>query len=341
MTDTTARRWTTRAGQLLLTGTAVVGACCLVLVLLALVTGARPLVFRSGSMEPAVSTGALGFARKADAADLRVGDVVTVVNAQGKTITHRIVAIGPGEQGASLRLQGDDNPTPDDEVYHVTSAPRLWFAVPGAGYVVAWFSGGIGGYLLGGYVVLMLMIAFRRRPSGDDGTAGPVVGTAPAPVASEAEQNRPRGRHRYGLVGASVVAVLVVAVVAGWSRTTWAAWNDSVAVTGASISTGTWSSVATPTITGCTNPGGNALNLTWTWGPGNPTTGFEIRTNKAGGTSRAFGPTIRNNSSNSGGYNGYDAEIWVVAISGSNVSAASAHYFVTGSGGGKTCTLVP
>ena len=51
------------AREVLLTSGAVIGALCILLPLGALVFGVTPLVFRSGSMSPAIETGALGLAR--------------------------------------------------------------------------------------------------------------------------------------------------------------------------------------------------------------------------------------------------------------------------------------
>ncbi|WP_148046069.1 signal peptidase I [Nocardioides marmoriginsengisoli] len=270
-------RWGSRGGRLLLTLTAIVGALCAVVAVLALVLGVRPIVFRSGSMAPAVDTGALGFSRTTDAADLRVGDIVTVTNAQKKTVTHRIVAIGPGDGSATLQLKGDDNPVADQEIYTVASVPKLWFAIPDGGYVIAWFSKAPGSYLLGGYVMLMLMLAFRRRQDSDDaGTATPVLdeagaGPGPAPVppvepvAPGARKKSRRGP--FAVVTAGAIVALAAAVVSGWSQTTWAAWNDTVATSGTSIATGTWGAVAPPAPTGvtCTAGSANANTITISW----------------------------------------------------------------------------
>lgn len=309
---TRASRWGSRGGQLLLTLTAVVGVLCALLAVLAVAFGVRPVVFRSGSMEPAVGTGALGFSRTTPAADLKVGDIVTVINAQKKTITHRIVAIGPGARSTTLRLKGDDNPVPDQEIYRVTEAPKLWFSVPDGGYVVAWFAKAPGSYLLGGYVVMMLMIAFRRRQDSDstggsriadllemDSKPLEVVDT-PTTQALPPTHTSPRRRRRGPAAAVTAVAIVALAsaMVAGWSRTTWAAWNDGVAVTGTTIKTGIWGDTTAPTTTVSQAPaangaGWNNSNVTLTFVPTDPAVSsgiqkVEYRTSLNGGAFSVF-----------------------------------------------------
>jgi hypothetical protein len=66
------------------------GVMCLLAAVAAIGFGIRPLVFRSGSMGPEIGTGALGLARTVPAAELAVGDVVSVVNSRGVRVTHRV-----------------------------------------------------------------------------------------------------------------------------------------------------------------------------------------------------------------------------------------------------------
>jgi signal peptidase I len=353
-----AGRWGSRGGQLLLTLTAIVGGLCALLAVLAVVLGVRPIVFRSGSMEPAVGTGALGFSRSTAATDLKVGDIVTVTNAQRKTITHRIVAIGPLGDSATLRLKGDGNPVPDQEIYKVSKAPKLWFSVPDGGYVIAWFSKAPGSYLLGGYVVLMLMLAFRRREEGssDDGSvvadeADPV--TEPGTEAATPSQRTRRGP--YAVATAGAIVALGVAVVSGWSQTTWAAWNDSAAVTGTTITTGNFAVVVppAPTITGCTPENGNtASNITWTWANTSPATlpadtQFQITySNFVGATlpSPATQDLADNVSPYAGttvAYNDSSGDFVLTVTTPGGTSVASNKFHFAGKNAGKTCVQVP
>lgn len=339
MPTSTASRWGSRLGQTLLTVTAVIGALGCVLVLLALVTGVRPVVFRSGSMEPAVGTGALGFSRSTDASDLKVGDVVTVTTQAKKSITHRIVAIGPGADSTTLRLKGDDNGAPDEEIYTVTSAPRLLFDLPKAGYVVAWFANAPGSYLLGGYVMLMLMLAFRRR-TDEGGSAGSpetaeVVEPDPAPAAQSPVRRNRRGPFAVATAGA--IVALAAAVVSGWSQSTWAAWTDTVDSSGTSIATGTWGVPAAPVVTSCTRSG-NSITLNWTAAV-NPTN-FRIQhTNPT--TEPLIAGTLRTATTQNANFNNSTGQIWIVAINGSGTSPQSNRYAYTGNGSNAVCTPVP
>ena len=139
------------------------GVLCLLAAVASIGFGIRPLIFRSGSMGPEIRTGALGLARTVPAAELAVGDVVSVVNDRGVRVTHRIQTARYTSSTATLTLRGDANPTADPEPYVVTEADRLFFSVNNVGYVVSALSspwGTFGGGLLAG---ALLMYAFGRR----------------------------------------------------------------------------------------------------------------------------------------------------------------------------------
>ncbi|MFI5428341.1 S24/S26 family peptidase [Aeromicrobium sp. UC242_57] len=81
--------------EVFLTVAAVLGVVCIVATLAGLVLDVRPLVFRSGSMAPAIDTGALAVARTVDAKDLVPGDIVSVTTRSGERVTHRLVETAP------------------------------------------------------------------------------------------------------------------------------------------------------------------------------------------------------------------------------------------------------
>ena len=112
------------------------GALCLLSLVAGWALSMTPLVFSSGSMSPAYDAGALGIARQVDAADLAVGDVVSVHDDAGTRVTHRIVAIEDQGGRAVLTLRGDANTVPDVQTYAVASADRVVLGVPYAGYVL-------------------------------------------------------------------------------------------------------------------------------------------------------------------------------------------------------------
>jgi signal peptidase I len=123
--------------ELLLTAAALLGVLCIVSALASALFGISPLVVQSGSMSPAIETGALALARSTPAAELHIGDVVTVTNRSGSKVTHRVVAIDPHGDKVALTLEGDANASPDDETYVVGSAGKVFADIPLAGYVVA------------------------------------------------------------------------------------------------------------------------------------------------------------------------------------------------------------
>ncbi len=78
---------------------------------------AQLLTVVSGSMEPSLPLGSLVLVVPRDAGAVRTGDVITF-NPPGdpsRTVTHRVVDVRSGSQGADLlvRTRGDANPVPD------------------------------------------------------------------------------------------------------------------------------------------------------------------------------------------------------------------------------------
>ncbi|WP_084345413.1 signal peptidase I [Rhodococcus sp. 1163] len=120
---------------------ATVGAVVGFAVLASLIFGVKALVFQSGSMSPTIETGALGFAHSVPAADIRLGDVISVDGEGGTRITHRVVGIDASSgDAAEVRLRGDANQQADLVPYAITSADRVFFHVNGLGYVLVWLS---------------------------------------------------------------------------------------------------------------------------------------------------------------------------------------------------------
>ena len=83
-------------------------------------------VFRvvTGSMEPEIPTGAILINKKTDISEIRVGDIVCyrtrVSEIRGAVVTHRVVAIGTGEDGRlRLETRGDANVSSDP--FYVTA----------------------------------------------------------------------------------------------------------------------------------------------------------------------------------------------------------------------------
>ncbi|NLP84304.1 signal peptidase I [Microbacterium sp. CFH 90308] len=99
--------------------------------------GLSVIVFRTGSMAPALPQGAAAVSAPVSADELQIGDVITVQRSgDALPVTHRIIAIDPVAGEADQRsvvLQGDDNETPDQQPYVVSETDRVLFGMPGAG----------------------------------------------------------------------------------------------------------------------------------------------------------------------------------------------------------------
>lgn len=211
------------------------GSLCLIMAVLALVIGVKPLVFVSGSMGPGIPVGALGLSVPASVEETNVGDVVSVVNSQGERITHRVVETTPD----GLVLKGDANPVPDLETYSVEQVDHLFLSVPGLGYVVTWLSQPWAyaiGLLLCGY---LLYIAFWRKDSKPDNSDEELHGSQSAEPGEQDSHSRTAGRKKLGnlsrTIGGLTVVVLLGALVlqVPKSETTHAAFTGSATASAA------------------------------------------------------------------------------------------------------------
>ena len=100
---------------------AVVAIIAITLVGLRL-AGFRTFTVMSGSMEPQYPVGAMVYVKPVDYQSLKVGDVISFVADDDKTVvTHRIAEIEIDEKDASVwrfRTKGDANNTPDANLVH-------------------------------------------------------------------------------------------------------------------------------------------------------------------------------------------------------------------------------
>lgn len=135
---------------------AVGGALCIVLVILAVVFDISLILFRTGSMTPAIPQGSLAVVREVPAAEIEVGDVVTVDRPGALPITHRVTSL---EQvsGAQwqLTMKGDANPVEDPAPYTVTTVREVLFSVPGLARPVAAMNSP---YVLGGVTLAVTVL---------------------------------------------------------------------------------------------------------------------------------------------------------------------------------------
>jgi signal peptidase I len=306
-----------RMADLLLTIGAIAGVLCVLVAIAAFAFQVHLVVFRTGSMSPAIETGALALSRTVPASELAVGDVVTVRSATGQRITHRIQRVTQVGDGAQLVLRGDANRVDDAQPYDVTEADRVIASVPQAGYVVAWLSGPIGIFGGGLLVGLTLLIAFGR-------------GTAPAPDGT------PRGVS--GVTAAALVLGLGVTMATVVShRDTLASWTDTAAAATGTLATGSYNLPAAPRITTCTKANGSQGNtIAWT-AAASPTT-FEVRYTGNAHTAQSVAGTLRTVVL-AQGLNGETGTLYLVAITSAGTSPASNLVSYSGSGNNKVCTV--
>ncbi len=237
-----SRRLRSVIRETLLTSAAVAGVVCMLITAAALLLDVRPLVFRSGSMSPAIETGALALARSTPAAELARGDVVSVTNAAGTRITHRIEAMTLSGDVATLVLRGDANRVPDAETYVVAGADKVIFSVDRLGYLVAWLSSKVAVFLGGLLAGALLVSAFG--PSGGRGPDQGMPARRSTDEPSEARQpSRARGLQRAAgrAVTALAVAATATAALLTGSVDTQASWTDgpATATSGAFVTTTT------------------------------------------------------------------------------------------------------
>jgi signal peptidase len=163
--------------SILLNVGAVLGVLCLISAVLIAVFDVTPIVFRSDSMSPAISSGDLAVARSVSAGDVGVGDIVSVTNRAGDRITHRVAAVEPYGSSIRLTLQADASDVPDAEAYDVTKVDKVLFTVPLLGRVVGGMSGAMGVVVSGIFVGCLAFVIFTptTRVRGTRKTRGAKV----------------------------------------------------------------------------------------------------------------------------------------------------------------------
>ena len=147
----------------LLTLAALVGVLTLTLTIGAHVSGYEPLVVRSGSMEPTISTGAMVLVRDVPVERIEPGDVVSVVRPDGTRVMHRVLTADMSSSHVTLTLKGDANQDPDPEPVIVDEALELVWTVPSIGRAAAFLASAPGGFALGCLITAIAMTTLRRR----------------------------------------------------------------------------------------------------------------------------------------------------------------------------------
>lgn len=129
-------------GDVLLWIAAALGALCLVLLVLAFTLNISLIMFRTGSMSPAIPTGSVAIVQEIPASEIEVGDVVTVDRGEDELpVTHRVTSVEPGPSADErvITMRGDANEQDDPYPYTVTTVRSVLFSVPGIATTLASF----------------------------------------------------------------------------------------------------------------------------------------------------------------------------------------------------------
>ncbi|WP_082697892.1 signal peptidase I [Arthrobacter sp. EpRS71] len=114
------------------------GAVCIIAVLGAVLFNISLIMFKTGSMAPAIPAGSLAVVQAIPASDVSVGDVVTVDRPGKLPITHRVQTVQPGEGTTRIiTMKGDANAQDDPEPYVVDQVRVVLWSAPGLAYPLA------------------------------------------------------------------------------------------------------------------------------------------------------------------------------------------------------------
>jgi signal peptidase len=152
-------------------------------------TGRTTFVVAGPSMEPAIHQGSAIVVEPVAAADLRVGDLVSMrVGPEQAIFTHRIVRVVERADGLWLETKGDANEAPDPALVPAGAVVgRVSLAISGIGYVIAALSTSSGLLLAAGLagVLLALILLLEgleggasRRRTAEAASATSVAGRA-------------------------------------------------------------------------------------------------------------------------------------------------------------------
>ena len=171
-----------RAARRALTVVTWTAVACAAAVMLAIglpyAFGFKSFTVMSGSMEPAIGTGAVVVERPIAPREARVGDVVTFKDPEGtgRLITHRVTSVRLRGDGARFVTKGDANNTAERwNVPADGSIGRVAYDVPKVGYLMVHAGGRYGRLLLLALPALLLAAyeVFRIwRPEPEKGAHG-------------------------------------------------------------------------------------------------------------------------------------------------------------------------
>ncbi len=218
----TARRLAHTVEEVVLTVLSILGALCVVLVVLALVFDVTLIMFKTGSMSPTIPAGSVAIVREIPASEVNVGDVVTVDRPGQLPVTHRVTSVteGPAPDQRILTMKGDANEAEDLAPYTVSTVRTTMASIPGLAPLIVRMSNP---YVLGAVTIgasLLVVWAFWPRGGSGENKPGRLAGKRAIPGESPGRQEGPArhaiepGRRRRRRVGVTVT-VLVALALAG------------------------------------------------------------------------------------------------------------------------------
>lgn len=171
--------------EVLLTLAAVGGVICIVLVILAFTGGYSLIMFKTGSMAPAIPAGSVALVQRIPASDIAVGDVVTVDRGAALPITHRVTGVEATDADDSriITMRGDANDVEDPAPYTVSDVRIVRGSVPELANVIVWFGSPwvLGGITLGA----SLLVVWAFWPRRERAASGESLGGVEEPAADE------------------------------------------------------------------------------------------------------------------------------------------------------------
>ena len=215
---------------------AVTAALVLSAVGVGIALGYRPVVITSGSMGPAVPTGALAIAQAQPASGVEVGDVIVMDLVGSTTVTHRVVDItGPPLARAAV-TRGDANASTDAISYPLDGdALVVVRVIPTLGTVVA----ALGSPLIAVMIVLagLAWLSKSRRPP----ELRPATSLDEPPATSREEPSARQTARK-----AAAAGLLLVVGLGAVSITSLALFTDSEVIADNTFTTGTLDIAASP-----------------------------------------------------------------------------------------------
>ena len=99
--------------------------------------GHQIIVIRGGSMEPAIGIGSVIDVVRVRPADIHSGDVVTLKDANGMLLSHRVTRVAALPDGLYLETKGDSNATADGALVPASEVVgRVDASMPKLGYLI-------------------------------------------------------------------------------------------------------------------------------------------------------------------------------------------------------------